>query len=389
MENNEKPKFTVKAVGGVEEKSTQEVEQELLQKHEEKHSEETGVEADKVERVDTGSESADAPSEQKEVPKEAEAQETDEGIKDTDILKYIKDRYDKEISSVDDLLTQRESNEDLPEDVSAFFKYKKETGRGIEDFMRLQKDYDKLEDDSVLTEYYGITEEGLDPIDIQDLMDDKFGYDEELDDEKVVKKIKLAKKRELSKARKFFNEQKEQYKLPLESRPGESSTESNEEFDRYKSYVEESKSREEAMNKRYDWFVQKTNEVFNSDFKGFEVTINDKTYNYRPGDATELRNKQSDYNTFVKPYLDQETGMMTDAKGYHKAISIAMNPEKFARFFYEQGKAEAIDNVSKKSKNIDMVRKTPQSFNKDGLKIRPVGDTSSGRGLKIKSIKRV
>ena len=80
---------------------------------------------------------------------------------------------------------------------------------------------------------------------------------------------------------------------------------------------------------------------------------------------------------------------MTDAKGYHKAISIAMNPEKFARFFYEQGKAEAIDNVSKKSKNIDMVRKTPQSFNKGGLKIRPVGDTSSGRGLKIKSIKRV
>ena len=389
MENNEKPKFTVKAVEGVEEKSTQQLEQELLQKHEEKQTDETEVEKDKVERVDTSSESADTSSEQKEVPKETEAQETDEGIKDTDILKYIKDRYDKDISSVDDLLTQRESNEDLPEDVSAFFKYKKETGRGIEDFMRLQKDYDKLDGDDVLTDYYAATEEGLDSIDIQDLMDDKFGYDEELDDEKAVKKIKLAKKRELSKARKFFNEQKEQYKLPLESSPGESSAAANEEFDRYKSYVEESKSREEAMNKRYDWFVKKTNEVFNSDFKGFDVTINDKTYNYRPGDATELKNKQADYNTFVKPYLDQETGMMKDAKGYHKAMSIAMNPEKFARFFYEQGKAEAIDDVSKKSKNIDMVRKSPQSFSKNGLKIRPVGDTTSGRGLRIKSIKKV
>lgn len=382
MENNEKPKFTVKAVEGVEEKSTQEVEQELLAKHEEKF-EEAPKEEKQVEQVNTSSEKTEEP-----VAETQEPLKQEEGIKDTDILKYIKDRYDKEISSVDDLFTQREVNEDLPEDVSAFFKYKKETGRGIEDFMRLQKDYNDLDEDVVLADYYAATEEGLDAIDIQDLMDDKFGYDAELDDEKAVKKIKLAKKRELSKARKFFNEQKEQYKLPLESSPGESSV-ANEEYNRYKSYVEESKTREEAMNKRYDWFVQKTNEVFNSDFKGFEVTVNDKTYNYRPGDTSELRNKQSDYNTFVKPYLDQETGMMKDAKGYHRAMSIAMNPEKFARFFYEQGKSEAIDDVAKKSKNIDMVRNKPQNFSKDGLKIRPVGDTSSGRGLKIKSIKRV
>jgi len=382
MENNEKPKFTVKAVEGVEEKSTQQLEQELLDKHEEKF-EAAPKEEKQVEQVDTSSEKIEEPvAETQEPPKQ------DEGIKDTDILKYIKDRYDKEISSVDDLFTQREANEDLPEDVSAFFKYKKETGRGIEDFMRLQKDYNDLDEDIVLADYYAATEEGLDAIDIQDLMDDKFGYDAELDDEKAVKKIKLAKKRELSKARKFFNEQKEQYKLPLESSPGVSS-EANEEYNRYKSYVEESKTREEAMNKRYDWFVQKTNEVFNSDFKGFEITVNDKTYNYRPGDASELRNKQSDYNTFVKPYLDQETGMMKDAKGYHRAMSIAMNPEKFARFFYEQGKSEAIDDVAKKSKNIDMVRNKPQAFSKNGLKIRPVGDTTSGRGLKIKSIKRV
>ena len=382
MENNEKPKFTVKAVEGVEEKSTQQLEQELLDKHEEKF-EAAQKEEKQVEQVDTSSEKIEeSVAETQEPPKQ------DEGIKDTDILKYIKDRYDKEISSVDDLFTQREANEDLPEDVSAFFKYKKETGRGIEDFMRLQKDYNDLDEDIVLADYYAATEEGLDAIDIQDLMDDKFGYDAELDDEKAVKKIKLAKKRELSKARKFFNEQKEQYKLPLESSPGVSS-EANEEYNRYKSYVEESKTREEAMNKRYDWFVQKTNEVFNSDFKGFEITVNDKTYNYRPGDTSELRNKQSDYNTFIKPYLDQETGMMKDAKGYHRAMSIAMNPEKFARFFYEQGKSEAIDDVAKKSKNIDMVRNKPQTFSKNGLKIRPVGDTTSGRGLKIKSIKRV
>jgi len=152
--------------------------------------------------------------------------------------------------------------------------------------------------------------------------------------------------------------------------------------------MEESETQEEARKKRYDWFVQKTNEVFNQDFKGFDISVNDKTYTYKPGDTTELKNKQSDYTTFVAPFLDDKTGMMKDSKGYHKAIAIASNPEKFARFFYEQGKSEAIDDVSKKSKNIDMVRKTPQTFSKNGLKIRAVGDTSSGRGLRIKSIKK-
>jgi len=143
------------------------------------------------------------------------------------------------------------------------------------------------------------------------------------------------------------------------------------------------------MKKRYDWFVDKSQEVFSSDFEGFDFTVNDKQYTYKPGDGQELFNRQKDVNNFIQPYLDSDTGMMKDAQGYHRAMSIAMNPERFAKFFYEQGKAEAIDNVSKKSKNIDMVRKAPQSMNKNGLKIRAIGDTSSGKGLKIKSIKKV
>jgi hypothetical protein len=386
MEKKQKPKFTVRAVESVEAKSTQEVEKELLQKHEEK------IKAEEIdagmEQVAESTDSANPTPEQTEAKPETETPELKGELEDKDILKYIKDRYDKDISSVDDLFTQRESNEELPEDVSAFFKYKKETGRGLNDFAKLQKNYNDLDDDRVLTDYYSTTEEGLDEIDVQDLIDDKFGYDSELDDEKVVKKKRLAKKRELSKARKFFETQKEQYKLPLESSPAVSSKEQDEEFKRYKSYMEESKTQEEARKKRYDWFVQKTNEVFNQDFKGFDISVNDKAYTYRPGDTTELKNKQADYTSFVSPFLDEKTGMMKDAKGYHKAIAIASNPEKFARFFYEQGKAEAIDDVAKKSKNIDMVRKTPQNFSKNGLKIRAVGDTSSGRGLRIRSIKK-
>ena len=304
MENNEKPKFTVKEVTGVETKSTAQVEEELLKEHEEKfQAEESNSD---VERVDASSESTPPAEEQKEVHQEEEASEASgTGLEDKDILEYIKNRYNKDIASVDDLFSTQKENEELPEDVQAFFKYKKETGRGMSDFLSLQKDYAELDDDKVLTDYYSHIEEGLDEIDVQDLIDDKFGYDADLDEEKIVKKKRLAKKRELSKARKFFEEQKEQYKLPLESRGDVSSNEQQEEYDRYKSYMEESETREEARKKRY-----------------------------------------------------------------------------------EQGKSEAIDDVSKKSKNIDMVRKTPQTFSKNGLKIRAVGDTSSGRGLRIKSIKK-
>jgi hypothetical protein len=381
MENNETPKFTVKSVESVEEKSTQQVEQELLNKHEESLKvEESSPETDKVE-VSSDTETT---TETKEEP-----QEQSGGLEDKDVLEYIKNRYNKEINSVEDLFTQREENEELPEDVSAFFKYKKETGRGIQDYMNLQKDYDEMEADSVIANYYAQTEEGLDEIDIQDLMDDRFGYDEDVDEERDIKKRKLAHKRELAKAKKFFKEQQEQFRIPLESSGEAGSPEQREEFNRYKSYVEDSKTREEQMKKRYDWFVDKSQEVFSSDFKGFNFTVNDKQYTYKPGDGQELFNKQKDVNNFIQPYLDADTGMMKDAQGYHRAMSIAMNPERFAKFFYEQGKAEAIDNVSKKSKNIDMVRKAPQSMNKNGLKIRAVGDTSSGKGLKIKSIKKV
>jgi hypothetical protein len=381
MENNETPKFTVKSVESVEEKSTQQVEQELLNKHEESLKvEESSPETDKVE-VSSDTETT---TETKEEP-----QEQSGGLEDKDVLEYIKNRYNKEINSVEDLFTQREENEELPEDVSAFFKYKKETGRGIQDYMNLQKDYDEMEADSVIANYYAQTEEGLDEIDIQDLMDDRFGYDEDVDEERDIKKRKLAHKRELAKAKKFFKEQQEQFRIPLESSGEAGSPEQREEFNRYKSYVEDSKTREEQMKKRYDWFVDKSQEVFSSDFKGFNFTVNDKQYTYKPGDGQELFNKQKDVNNFIQPYLDPDTGMMKDAQGYHRAMSIAMNPERFAKFFYEQGKAEAIDNVSKKSKNIDMVRKAPQSMNKNGLKIRAVGDTSSGKGLKIKSIKKV
>ena len=369
-------KFTVKEVTGVE-KSRVEVEEELLQKHEEQfedsNSEETTTEKVEIPEVETKEVEAPAPE-----------------LNDADVLSYIKNRYDRDIDSVEQLFETKESNVDLPEDVSAYFKYKKETGRGIEDFVNLQKDYDNMDSNTLLSQYYTHTEEGLDSEDIKDLMEDKFGYDEDVDEEADIKKIERAKKRELAKARKFFNEQKDKYKIPLESSGSGLSDEQLKEIESYKSYIEESNTAKEAQKKRYDYFLEKTNEVFNDEFKGFEFKVGEKSFTFKPGDSNELKSKQSDVNNFVGKFMDKESGLMKDPQGYHRAISVAMNLDKFAEFFYNQGMTEAVDNVSKKSKNINMdsIRKTPENFSKDGLKIRNVGDSSSGKGLRIRSIKK-
>ncbi len=379
--------FKVKEVTK-EEKSRVEVENELLKKHEEKF-EDSGEKKVDVDKVNVSENESEPNEELKEEVKDFEKNKVSD-INDSDVLSYIKNRYDKDIKSVDDLFAEKEANLDLPEDVSAYFKYKQETGRGIEDFYNLQKDFDSMDDNAVLANYYSSVEEGLDEIDIQDLIEDKFSYDEELDEEREIKKLKLAKKRELAKAKKFLNEQKDKYNIPLESSGGGLSEDQEKNLNAYKSYIEESKSLEEANSKKAEFFVQKTNDVFNNDFKGFDFNVSDSKITFKPGTAEELKNKQSNVGNFISQYVDKE-GLITDAVGYHKALSVAMNPDKFAQYFYDQGVANAVDNVSRKSKNINMdIRQQSQTVSKDGMKIRPVSNSRNehGRGLKIRSIKK-
>jgi len=373
--------FTVKEVGEGQEKSKAEIEEQLLNEHQDKVEALENIGTQEVESVDL--------SKAKEPESVDPVKETlSSGINDENVLSYIKERYNKEINSVDELFDTRKTNEDLPEDVLKYFEYKKETGRGIEDFYKLQKNYDDMDDDSVLADYYSIQEEGLDAIDIIDLMDDKFGFDVDEDEEKDIRKIKLVKKRELAKARKYFNEQKDMYKIPLESSGGKLSEDQETKLTAYQDYIKESDTIAEENEKRYSYFLDRTKQVFNEDFKGFEFNVGDSKINYKPGTKEELMNKQSDVNNFVNQFLG-DNGLMEDAKGYHKALSVAMNPEKFAQFFYEQGVAATVDDVTRKSKNINMdVRKAPQLSTKDGLKIRSVGDKSSGRGLTIRSINK-
>ena len=365
----------VRAVGDSAEKSSQQVEQELLDKHEKTLEQQQETPVAQQEEVSVEKETEDKP------------QEESKGLTEEEVLSHINSRYDKNISSVDDLFAQRESQDELPEDVAAYLKYKKETGRGIDDYVKLNKDFGAMEPDTLLRNYFKETEEGLDDEDI-DFKMEEFDYDEDVDEPSDIKRTKIAKKKLIAKAKKYFTEQKEKYKLPVESARDVVSQSDSKEYQDYKQYLKDAKSYQEETTRKSQWFDKKTNELFNSDFKGFEFTLNNKNVVFSPGNASELKKAQSSPMNFVGKYLD-DNGMLKDARGYHKALAIAMNPDRFAEFFYEQGKSEATDSVMRKTKNINMSeRRAPEVTKiKGGTQFKSLSPSSS-RGLKIKSIKR-
>ena len=352
--------FKVRAVE-FEEKSAVEIEEKLLKEHEEK--------------LNPTSE----PQEQvNEVP------EVD--IDENKIISYLGKRYNKEISSLDDIWEQRQVSEDLPEDVSAFLKYKKETGRGINDFINLNKDYDSLDQDTLLFDFYKEQNKGLDSEDIRFEIESKFSFDEDFDEEKDVKKKQLAKKKELAKAKEYFNNLKEQYKVPLESGDSFVPQEEKDAYRAYKEYRETTTASEQEQERRSKYFADKTTELFSDKFEGFKFNMDENSkLVYKPAESQELLKEQSTLNNFVNKFLNDD-GYLQDAELFHRAIAVASNPEKFAKFFYEKGKSEAVEGVAKESKNIDMTRQATSVTPPQGFQVRSV-DAERGNRLVIRKLK--
>jgi len=384
--------FKVREVSSVPEKSKAEIEKELLEKHEEQFQdgapkEETTVVAKEEIKTEESKEEVKPTQEIKSEEKiEEEVVKEDYQIGDEDVLSFIKNRYSKEINSLDDLFEQKESNEKLPEDVSAYLKFKKETGRGFQDFVNLNKDYDSMGDDQLLAEYWSQSKPHLDAEDIQFELDNRFGYDEDLADDKEKRQINIAKKEELVKAKKYLNNQKEQYGVPLESSSSFVSEEEQSDYEAYKKYVQESNSMQEQNVKRQEYFTKKTNELFSTDFKGFGFKVGEKEMVFNPGNVDKMKTTQSDITNFINSHVNED-GFIKDAAAYHKSLAVAMNSEAFAKFFYEQGKADAVSDITKEARNVDMpVRKAPESISKGGFTVTAVGN-DHGSGLRIRSKK--
>lgn len=365
----------VRDLGATESKSVQEFEQELLDDHQQK-LDELNEEGSNDVVVDENIEDTHEP-----VLEEHKEEELDE----SKVLSYLGKRYGRELNSLDELAAQREEAGEMDEEIRTYLKYKKETGRSFEDFKALNKDYESMDSDELLKKYYLATQEGLDEDDV-DVLLEEFYFDEDIDDDSTIKKVKLKKKKAVTEAKKFFNEQKEMYKIPLESRTESFSGIDKEEYETYKQYVSKAKDIEEEQKRKSDWFLQKTDEVFDKEFKGFEFNIDDKKFTFTPTEAEELKKIQSNPYSFITKYLD-ENGLMKDAKGYHRSLAMAMNPERFAKFFYEQGMADATDDLNRKIKNVNMSeRRAPEAMGKGEFSIKAV-NPDSGSKLKIVSRK--
>ena len=247
---------------------------------------------------------------------------------------------------------QKETGVELPENIQKVVDFMNETGGTLEDYVRLNQDYSQLNETQLLREYYENTRPHLDKEEIDFLMEDNFSYDEELDDERDVRKKKIAYKEELAKAKNHLDGLKSKYyeEIKAGSRLNPEQQKAVEFFNRYnKENAEASKVAE----KQKQIFLNQTNNVFSNDFKGFDYQVGDKKYRFKINNANEVKESQSDINNFIKKFLNDKNEM-SDANGYHKSLFTAMNADKVAQHFYEQGKADAMKESMARTKNVDM-----------------------------------
>jgi len=275
----------------------------------------------------------------------------------------------------------RESGTPLPENIQKVVDFIDETGGSLEDYVKLNQDYSKLEDNALLREFYSQTKPHLNRDEIDFLMEDNFKYDEEVDEERDIRRKKLALKEQVANAKSHLDGQKSKYYEEIKA-GSRLAPDQKKAIDFFNRYNEESKINE----KHQSIFLKKTENVFTKDFKGFDYSVGDKKYRFNVKDADKIKNTQSDINNFTKKFLN-ENNEMSDAKGYHKSLFTAMNPDLVANHFYEQGKADAIKNSIAKSKNIDMAPRGIHEKVADvsGFKVRAIsGESSNDFKIKLK-----
>jgi hypothetical protein len=241
---------------------------------------------------------------------------------------------------------------DLPENIQKVVDFINDTGGSLKDYVNLNTDYSSLNEDQLLREYYENTKPHLDSEEIGFVMEDQFYFDEDMDEERDIRRKKLARKEELAKAKNHLEGLKGKYyeEIKAGSRLSPEQKKAVDFFDRYN---QDSEKLTVDRERQTSIFNDKTEKLFSNEFKGFDFEVGEKKFRYKVNDVEGVKSKQGDISNFVKKFLNDKNEM-ADAKGYHKSLFTAMNPDAIANHFYEQGKADAMKTSMEKSKNIDM-----------------------------------
>ena len=270
----------------------------------------------------------------------------------------------------------------LPENILKVVEFMNETGGTLDDYVRLNHDYSNVDNDTLLREYYKQTKSHLDQDEINFLIEDNFSWDEDVDEPRDVRKAKLAYKEEVAKAKKHLESLKDKYYQEIKLRPGVTQ-EQQKAMDFFNRYNEEQKVAEQ----QHETFKSNTKNYFGPEFKGFDFSVGEKKFRYGIKNVNDVAESQSNISNTIKKFLDNE-GNVIDIKGYHKAMYAANNADTIAQHFYEQGKADAIKDLSAKSKNINTEPRStdPGDVFIGGLKVRAISGMDSSK-LKIKTRK--
>jgi len=325
--------------------------------------------------------------------KQEEVQQEEQTQEDSPVLEEITDEEVKDEAEelaeelIDASIEKKQEGTPLPENLQKVVDFMEDTGGTLEDYVSLNQDFTGKDDITVLKEFYKQTKSHLNSDEINFLIEEDFSYDEDVDEEREIKKKKIALKEQVASAKSHLDGQKSKYyeEIKAGSRLTQDQQKAVNFFNRYN---KESEQESKIVKQQQNTFEDKTNQVFNDKFKGFEYDIGEKKYRFNVKNANEVKDSQSDINNFVGKFLDKDY-KMSDAKGYHKSLFTAMNPDAVANHFYEQGKADAMKTSVARAKNVDMnPRQSHGEVNVDGMKFKVLNDdTSSTFRFKTKTNK--
>ena len=334
---------------------------------------------DEVPVRDESETSGEVQEENEKVVEELTGESSDKVQDETPVIEEVTDEKVEE--KVEELVEEtkeaiaeaQETGKELPENVQKLMDFMEETGGSLEDYVRLNQDYSQYDDMTILREYYKQTKKHLDDDEISFLMEDSFSYDEEIDEPKDIKKKKIALKEQVASAKAYLDGQKSKYYDEIKA--GSNLTaEQQEAIQFFNQYNEDAEAQQQLAKERSDYFINETNQVLNDNFKGFEYNVDGKKLNVKVPNPSEVARKQSDINNFINKFLNKDN-TIKDVEGYHKALYAAMNPDVIAKHFYEQGKADAIQDSVANAKNVNMDAR--QSFSNEstgGIKVRVLSD---------------
>ena len=329
-------------------------------------------------RVAGSDESPEPTQEQEEVQSEGEAQG------DTPVLEEITEETEELAEeAVEAIEEAKATGKPLPENVQKLVDFMEDTGGDLEDYVKLSRDVKDIDDQDALREFYQRTKPHLSTDEVDFLMEDQFAYDESVDDERDIKRKKLARKEQVAEAKTYLDGQKSKYYEEIKA--GSKLTEEQQKaINFFNRYNKDSEATKKAVEQQTSVFNKKTEQVFNDKFKGFEYNVGDKKYRFNVNNADQVRETQSDINNFIRKFLDEDNSMK-DAAGYHRSLYTAMNADAVAQHFYEQGKADAIKDTIAKDKNINTsARGSHNEATIGGLKFKVLGNDSDSLKLKMK-----